>query len=244
MASAEQAPVPVTDTETMSETMLGKEASHEELSTMGSIQSLEQMSESENPKRRLQAAFLQHSRGNINEAEQLLATVGDLNSAAIQLSHEMINEIPTHDPRWTESSQQSRMSLSQVNTGKSLLIQRQIADKIKMHTVFVQFIQESIDSDAIGEIGQDGEKLVVAQALRNVNSTLQVLIDQVITVVIHHRGVRIPPSLTHQDLFYSQVGTRFYRIYFYDFFYLDIGSGRCDICPGSADRGNATKDSK
>jgi len=74
------------DTETMSETMLGKETSREELSTMGSIQSLEQMSESENPKKRLQAAFLQHSRGNINEAEQLLATVGDLNSAAIQLS--------------------------------------------------------------------------------------------------------------------------------------------------------------
>ena len=110
----------------------------------------------------------------------------------------MINEIPSHDPRWTDSQ---RLSGAQFNTGKSLLIQRQIADKIKMHTVFVQFIKDSVDSDAIGEIGQDGEKLVVAQALRNVNSTLQVLIDQIIIAVIRQRGVRIPPSLTHQDLF-------------------------------------------
>ena len=67
---------------------------------MSSIHSLEQMSESDNPKKRLQAAFLQHSRGNINEAEQLVQTIGDISVAAIQLSHEMINEVPSHDPRW------------------------------------------------------------------------------------------------------------------------------------------------
>ena len=67
---------------------------------MSSIYSLEQMAESENPKKRLQAAFLQHSRGNIKEAKQLVDSVGDISTAAIQLSHEMINETPSHDPRW------------------------------------------------------------------------------------------------------------------------------------------------
>lgn len=194
------------DTDTMQESMLGKESfSREEQTTLGSIQSLEQLCESENPKKRLQAAFLQHSRGNINEAEHLLSTVGDLGSAAIQLSHDMINEVPSHDPRWDNSALARSASLP--GPAKSLLIQRQIADKMKMHTVFIHFIKGSLETDAIGQIGQDGEKLIVGQALRNVNSTLQPVIDRAIQVVIRQRGVRIPPALTHQDLFYSQVET-------------------------------------
>ena len=77
----------------------------------GSIQSLEQLADSEIPKHRLQAAFLQHSRGNVTEAGQLISTVGDLSSAAIQLSHEIINEIPANDPRWDSHARASILNM-------------------------------------------------------------------------------------------------------------------------------------
>merc|ERR1719223_2229096 len=114
------------NTETLSETMIGRSKSYtEELSSMGSIESMEQMAGSENPKLRLQAAFLQFARGNKNEAKGLLATVGDINSTAIQLSHDFIHEIPSHDPRWSETGRAGPSA----NAGKPLLIQKQIAEK-------------------------------------------------------------------------------------------------------------------
>ena len=71
--------------------------------------------------------------------------------------------------------------------------------------MFVQFIKSHLDDDAVSEIIQDGEKIAAAQTLRNSSSVLQGILDEAIGVVIRQRGVRVPPSLTKQDLFYSQV---------------------------------------
>ena len=197
----------------MTESMCGKESRTLESASFSSIYSMEQMAESENPKKRLQAAFLQHSRGNANEAEQLLASVGDLNSAAIELSHEMINDIPSQDPRWESSRSAINLSQNWNSPQKSLLIQKQLLEKSNNHSVFIAFIGERVGIEARAQIAQDGEKLAAAHALRQATSNLQPTLDEAIQHVIRQRAVRVPPALTKQDIFYSQVRlyAHFYR---------------------------------
>lgn len=75
--------------------------------------------------------------------------------------------------------------------------------------MFVQFIKSHLDDEAVSEIIQDGEKIAAAQTLRNSSSVLQGTLDEAIGVVIRQRGVRVAPSLTKQDLFYSQVSSSY-----------------------------------
>ncbi|CAG5108292.1 Oidioi.mRNA.OKI2018_I69.chr1.g3726.t1.cds [Oikopleura dioica] len=190
------------NTETLSETMIGRSKSYtEEISSMGSIESMEQMAGSDNPKLRLQAAILQFARGNKNEAKGLLATVGDVNSTAIQLSHDFINEIPTHDPRWSETGR----AAAAPQAGKPLLIQKQLAEKIATHGVFRSFVASSVDGEALGIIAQDAEKLAVAAALRSSPANLQTVIGHAIQSVLTTIGSRVPQRLTPQDVFYAKV---------------------------------------
>ena len=118
-----------------------------EYSQMNNIEKLEQMSQSEVPKERLLAAFIQFNQSNMNEAEQLLQSIGDLDSAVSDVSREIIDEIPSHDPRWNRG-------LSKSNGNQSLLIQKQIQEKISKHSLFISFVKPKLSPSTLAVLAQ------------------------------------------------------------------------------------------
>ena len=165
------------------------------------IETLEQLSKSELPQERLQAAVSQYNQGNNSEAEQLLATIGALDQVAKEVSTTMIDEIPAHDPRWSRS----KLGAGAVNAQNSLLIQRQLQEKQAKHRLFVNFLKDRLSDEALDSLAQDGEKIELATKLRTAASNLQSQLDQAIRVLIQQRKITMQLGLTHQDHFYQKV---------------------------------------
>ena len=167
---------------------------------INNIDAIEQLSQSEIPKDRLQAAFIQFNQGNHAEAENLIASIGNLDSAVSDMSRDIIDEIPLHDPRWN-----NRGLVKQATGQNSLLIQKQIQEKISKHQLFVSFLKEKLSMDTLAALSQDGEKLMISKALRNAPSALQSQLDQAIRIVIGQRGLTMQAGLTHQDYYYQKI---------------------------------------
>ena len=168
--------------------------------TTNQIEQLETLAASERPGDRLAAAIAQYNQGNNAEAEQLLSTIGALDQVARVVSGELIDEIPTHDPRW------SRSKLTQAPaSSNSLLIQRQLAEKQAKHRLLVNFLADRLSDEALDALGQDGEKIELTARLRQAATALQGPLDQAIRVVIQQRAVTLQLGLTHQDHFYQKI---------------------------------------
>ena len=120
-----------------------------EYCSMNNIEALEQMSQSEIPKERLLAAFIQFNQGNATEAGQLLNTIGDLDTAVSDVSREIIDEIPAQDPRWNRGGAKGLSSGNQ-----SLLIQKQIQEKISKHLLFISFVKEKLSLATLAALSQ------------------------------------------------------------------------------------------
>jgi len=167
---------------------------------VNNIDALEQLSQSEIPKDRLQAAFIQFNQGNHTEAENLIVSIGNLDSAVSDMSRDIIDEVPLHDPRWN-----NRSLVKQATGQNSLLIQKQIQEKISKHQLFISFLKERLSLDTLAALSQDGEKLMISKALRNAPSALQSQLDQAIRIVIGQRGLTMQAGLTHQDYYYQKI---------------------------------------
>ena len=118
---------------------------------MTNLETLEQLSQSEVPKERLVAALMQFNQSNTTEAEQLLASIGDIDTAVSDVSREIIDEVPAHDPRWNRTGSLSNKTGS---NNQSLLILKQIQEKIQKHSLFCQFVKDKITPTTLAVLAQ------------------------------------------------------------------------------------------
>lgn len=224
--SANHGIVSIAPTQTLNQTLQMNESIAEEpsrglcetlnISTAG----LEAITASKDHTSRLQAAFLHFNNNNLAQAQAILddlfpgSDTSLLDSTVIQLSANLLDDCPATDPRWAESKQSG-------GTGApmSLLIQNQLRDKTAAHQYFIDFLQQmglwqrlSICSVEDGRravtrviLGEHGERLAFAAALRTRHPDHQHLMDSAIRYVLQDRDEVPTGKLTHADLFYRRV---------------------------------------
>ncbi|XP_008583003.1 PREDICTED: nuclear pore complex protein Nup133 [Galeopterus variegatus] len=170
------------------------------------------------------AAFLQYCRKDFVRAQmmvdELFSSQADLDSdseldrTVTQLSLDLVDDYPASDPRWAESVLEESPRFS--NT--SLIILHQLEDKMKAHSLLMDFIHH------VGLFGrlrvfpvrgapmatrlllrEHAEKLSAAIVLKNHHSRLCDLVNTAISMALSKRECEIPPSLTPADVFFREV---------------------------------------
>ncbi|XP_019481902.1 PREDICTED: nuclear pore complex protein Nup133 [Hipposideros armiger] len=172
----------------------------------------------------LKAAFLQYCRKDLGHAQMTVDEVlsshtdrdadNDLDGAIVQISVELMDDYPASDPRWVASVPEEPPGFSKA----SLLILHQLDDKMKAHSLLMDFIHHV---GLFGHLGtfsirgvpmatrlllcEHAEKLSAATVLKNHHSRLPDLMNTVILNTLNRRACEVPPSLTPADVFFREV---------------------------------------
>nr|XP_019610340.1 PREDICTED: nuclear pore complex protein Nup133 isoform X2 [Rhinolophus sinicus] len=172
----------------------------------------------------LKAAFLQYCRKDLGHAQmtvdELLSshsgrdTNGDLDGAVVQISVDLMDDYPASDPRWVASVPEEPPGFSKA----SLIILHQLDDKMKAHSLFMDFIHQVGLFERLGTFPVRGapmatrlllcehaEKLAAAVVLKNHHSRLPDVMNTAILTALNRRACEIPPSLTPADVFFREV---------------------------------------
>ncbi|CAG5118713.1 unnamed protein product, partial [Candidula unifasciata] len=200
--------------------------SRNELSGMvANMSRMSELTESDDSKTKLKAAFIASISGDQGEAlslvEELLLLArhdadgqgSELDTVVAEVSKDLIDDYPNADPRWAESNRQDSTS----NTA-SVIITQQLKDKEKAHDFFVGFLKkyglwEKLSVVAIRDsvmptrllLCEHVEKLQAALALRELHAEHHKIVDTCINKALKQRKVVVPASLTPQDMFYREV---------------------------------------
>lgn len=198
-----------------------------EQSTMGfNMSQVADLSRCEDKLSRLKACFITSLSGNQAEVERMLE---DLFSPAVMeapaidagremdrlvaaLSSDLIDDYPTSDPRWAESSRQEGSSTS------SLIIIQQLRDKVRAHDYFRSFLKKFHLWDKLTVLPvrdtvmctrlllcENVEKLEAAIGLREQDADQSRVMDVCIRRVLKQRGGKLPPGLSPHDIFFREV---------------------------------------
>ncbi|XP_062980462.1 nuclear pore complex protein Nup133 [Elgaria multicarinata webbii] len=172
----------------------------------------------------LKSAFLQFCRHDVRGSQAIiselfpqLAELGpnaDLDIAVTQISENLMDDYPTSDPRWAESVPEEGASF----TNQSIILLRQLENKAKAHSLFIDFLRQVGLFGHLGSIQVRGmpmatrlllcehaEKLSAAIALKNHHYRLPDVVNAAIQIALSKRESDVPPSLTPADVFFREV---------------------------------------
>ncbi|KAK7104815.1 nuclear pore complex protein Nup133-like [Littorina saxatilis] len=198
-----------------------------EMSTMGfNMSQVAELSQCDDKLSRLKACFISSLSGNQADVKQMLedlfpgavmdALPGDggreMDRLVTELSCELIDDYPTADPRWAESSRYDGGSSS------SLIIVQQLRDKVRAHDYFRSFLKKfhlweklNIAPVRDGEmctrllLCEHVEKLEAAISLREQDAEPTKIVDVCIRRLLKERGTPVPHNLNPEDAFFREV---------------------------------------
>ncbi|KAJ6664649.1 hypothetical protein lerEdw1_006222 [Lerista edwardsae] len=171
----------------------------------------------------LKTAFLQFCRNDVANAQAVVGELfphsdkrpdAELDRAVTQISVNLVDDYPTSDPRWAESVPEEAANFA----SSSLILLRQLENKAKAHSLFVDFLRQV---GLLGHLGsfpvrgapiatrlllcEHAEKLSAAIALKNHHHRLPDVVNAAIQAALNKRGSDIPSSLTPADVFFREV---------------------------------------
>lgn len=139
-----------------------------------------------------------------------------LDTAAIKVSIDLINDIPAKDPRWNAQKSAERISITNIT---SLQILKQLKQKLDAWELFTSFLKETglwnrftavtwndVIMATTHVLSENAEKIIAAIAFRRLQTEkYSDIIDAVISQVIKTNNINQLPGLTVHDVFYKQV---------------------------------------
>ncbi|XP_069463030.1 nuclear pore complex protein Nup133 isoform X1 [Ambystoma mexicanum] len=172
----------------------------------------------------LKGAFVQFCRKDVLTAQNMVDelfpaevdvdTDLELDKAVAQISLDLVDDYPASDPRWAESVPEEAAGFS--NT--SLILLHQLEDKMKAHSLFMDFIHKVGLFDRLGTysvrgmpmatrllICEHAEKLSAAIVLKNHHSKLPMLVNAAIMIALDKKQSPVPQNLTPADVFFREV---------------------------------------
>ncbi|XP_069091086.1 nuclear pore complex protein Nup133 [Pleurodeles waltl] len=172
----------------------------------------------------LKGAFVQFCRKDLLIAQSMVEELFpvdpdfdsdlELDTAVAQISVDLVDDYPALDPRWAESVPDEAGGFSNA----SLILLHQLEDKMKAHTLFIDFIHEVALFERLSTysvrgmpmatrllICEHAEKLSAAIVLKNHHSKLPVLVNAAIMTALDKRQCPIPQNLTAADVFFREV---------------------------------------
>lgn len=174
---------------------------------------------------RFKAAFLSAFSVNMKQAQEIIdelfpdisVTAGnqttDLDKLVLSLSRQVIDEIPTSDPRWAEN-----VRSDSVTSTSSLIILQQLKDKQRVHDYIINFLKklnlwDKLQTIRVGDhvtstrllLCQHAELLQAAVVLREMHSEYSSVMDPAIHKLLLSRGDQVPFGMSPHDVFYRQV---------------------------------------
>ncbi|XP_075387887.1 nuclear pore complex protein Nup133 isoform X1 [Tenrec ecaudatus] len=172
----------------------------------------------------LKAAFLQYCRKDLGHAQVMvdelfsshpdLQSNSELDRTVTQISMDLVDDYPASDPRWAESVPEGAPGFS--NT--SLIILYQLEDKMKAHSILMDFIHQVGLFGRLGTCAVRGmpmatrlllcehaEKLSAAIVLKNHHSRVSELVNAAILMALNKREREVPSNLTPADVFFREV---------------------------------------
>ncbi|KAK6635816.1 hypothetical protein RUM44_001070 [Polyplax serrata] len=185
---------------------------------------LEDLSLSKDSIVQLKVAFLYFVRRNNEMAENIVTSLfpyeeepanevdSHLDSAVTKVALDIINDIPSGDPRWVA------VKTSEISLGSSVSLQilNQLEDKQRALEWFITFLKEAKIWERLSAVSirdtvmatthvlaECGEKIVAAIALKKLQSSHSSLSDQCVKHVVGKE--KLTHGLSHQDLFYREV---------------------------------------
>ncbi|XP_017772484.1 PREDICTED: nuclear pore complex protein Nup133 [Nicrophorus vespilloides] len=171
------------------------------------------------------AAFIFYIKGQHSASQDIInklfsgAISGQdslLDKVIVEVSQDLLNDIPANDPRW--------LGENQVGLGSSYAMQvlQQLEDKQKAHILFIKFLKESglwkkmssvtIRHGAMATayvLGEHSEKIVAAVAMKTI--PYEGILKKAIENVARTIPINSDSGLTSQDVFYRQV-TNIYKV--------------------------------
>ncbi|XP_052770068.1 nuclear pore complex protein Nup133-like [Mya arenaria] len=184
---------------------------------------IDQLSMSEDKSSKLKAAFLSACSGNVPKAEEMIEELfpdleaggqtTELDVLVTGLSRDLVDDIPTSDPRWAENTRPDMGSST-----SSLIIVQQLRDKQRAHEYIINFLKklnlwDRLHTVRVGDsvmytrllLCQHAEQLEAAIVLREMHAEYAVVIDAAIKKVLMSRGFKTKSGLSPHDLFYREV---------------------------------------
>ncbi|XP_062502750.1 nuclear pore complex protein Nup133-like [Corticium candelabrum] len=174
----------------------------------------------------LRSLFVLHCQSEDNMenclmlANTLLASLpvdvvsSELDQAVFNLSLQLINDLPTSDPRWAEQKAADLVMSS------SVVILDSLQSKLQAHSILVQFLSDMGFIGRLGTVSADGrmlptvfvlcehqEKLLAALALRKHHTLYPLVIDSAIRRSVHLHSSILQSGLTAVDVFYKDVSS-------------------------------------
>ncbi|CAH1978388.1 unnamed protein product [Acanthoscelides obtectus] len=173
----------------------------------------------------LKAAFIFHIKGQKREYQEIVSELfppdmhdvpnidSTLDKITIEMTTDILNDIPVSDPRWTKDSP----SNPGIGSSYSMQVMLQLEDKQKAFWFFVRFLKDSglwnrLSAVAIrgtvmattSIIGELAEKITAAIVLKSLPNSL--ILENAVEKAIKYFDSEPKNGLTNQDVFYREVG--------------------------------------
>jgi nuclear pore complex protein Nup133 len=184
-----------------------------------------EMTMSEDEFSQFKAAFLCSTRNELANAFSLTdelfpgharprAESSLLDVLSARLSKNILDDVPSKDPRWAKMSSGTGFSTA------SLILMHQLDDKARVHAIYVNFFKTMKLVDKLGVValrgafvptgvflGEQAEKLAAARMLVELQVQHARVVDTVVSRLVRARNsaAAVAGGLTEQDVFYREV---------------------------------------
>ncbi|XP_021913246.1 nuclear pore complex protein Nup133 [Zootermopsis nevadensis] len=184
---------------------------------------LEELTINKDGTAQMKAAFIYYIKKNLTQSEAIVSEMfppeeepvididAALDTIAVKVSEDLVNDIPSGDPRWAEMKAPG----VSIKSSSSLHILHQLEDKQKALELYISFLKDlklwnrfsAVTSRGVVMatsyvLAEHAEKLVAIMTLRQLQANHSTVIDTAIKYVVAERPLW---GLTCQDLFFREV---------------------------------------
>nr|XP_018899604.1 PREDICTED: nuclear pore complex protein Nup133 [Bemisia tabaci] len=177
---------------------------------------------------RMQAAFLAYIQKNMSQCEQLIQETfpvevdaallidANLDSVLTKIGFDLLDDIPSRDPRWADTSKSS--SVYKLNRVQSLQIRNQLEEKQRVLDWYLSFVKDTELWNRLGGktwngvimattyvLAEQAEKIQASISFYQQQTQHLEIIEWIIQKVNDNHGFKPSGGLTQQDLFFRCV---------------------------------------